>query len=67
MRMTMNISFPDDLYFLIRSRVDDGAFASTSEYIRALVRMDLERNGAGNRQRPTKMRIRRANDYRADL
>jgi hypothetical protein len=36
MRTTVNISFPDDLYLFIRDRVDAGAYASVSEYMRAL-------------------------------
>jgi Arc/MetJ-type ribon-helix-helix transcriptional regulator len=63
----MNISFPDDLYFLIHKRIDEGAYASASEYVRALVRDDLSRNGDARRRQPKRMTIRRANDHRADL
>ena len=54
MRTTINISFPNDLYVFVRERTDDGAYASTAEYIRALVREDRLRNAGKQRPRPKK-------------
>jgi len=66
MRITINISFPNDLYIFIRERALDGAYASTSEYIRALVRQDLVRSESKTgRSRPKRSIVRKANDYMA--
>jgi Arc/MetJ-type ribon-helix-helix transcriptional regulator len=66
MRITINISFPNDLYIFIRERALDGSYASTSEYIRALVREDRVRNeGKTERTRPRRSIARKANDYMA--
>jgi Arc/MetJ-type ribon-helix-helix transcriptional regulator len=63
MRRTINISFPDDLYIYIHERADDGAYASTSEYIRALVREERARSkGKAKRTRQSDLIIRKAND-----
>jgi Arc/MetJ-type ribon-helix-helix transcriptional regulator len=63
MKRTINISFPDDLYVYIQERADDGTYASTSEYIRALVREDRVRNeGKIKSTRQGDLVIRRAND-----
>ena len=67
MRRTINISFPNDLYVFVQDRAHDGAYASTSEYIRALVRADRERS-EGKAPRPAKeKRTRQANDYFRNL
>ena len=39
---TMNISLPDALRVAIEHRVEQGLFANSSDYIRDLVRRDLE-------------------------
>ena len=41
---TMNVSLPDDLKTYVDSRVDDGHYGSTSEYVRDLIRSDHERH-----------------------
>ena len=45
----MNISIPDKLKSWVESRVADGSYASSSDYVRDLVRQD-QRDGA-TRQR----------------
>ena len=45
----MNISIPDQLKTWVESRVTDGAYSSTSDYVRDLLRQD-QREGAA-RQR----------------
>ena len=40
---TMNVSIPDDLKNFVDSRVDNGNYASTSEYVRDLIRRDHDR------------------------
>jgi len=67
MRMTLNISFPDDLYLFIRERVETGAFASASEYIRTLVREDYTNSGGRTRQRPKLSGPRKAKDTMAEF
>lgn len=68
MRTILKIAFPNDLYCFVRERTEDGAYASTSEYIRALVREDrLRRAGSKSTPRPPKTSIRKANEYMADL
>jgi Arc/MetJ-type ribon-helix-helix transcriptional regulator len=63
MRTTLNISFPDDLYLFIRERVDTKGYASISEYIRALVRDDRDKNGIiAKRRRPSEPVPQRVND-----
>jgi antitoxin ParD1/3/4 len=39
---TMNISLPDSLRALVDEQVARGGFGSTSEYVRDLIRRDLE-------------------------
>ena len=39
---TMNISLPDQMKQWVESRMDTGRYANTSDYIRALVRLDQE-------------------------
>ncbi|WP_347304608.1 type II toxin-antitoxin system ParD family antitoxin (plasmid) [Croceibacterium sp. TMG7-5b_MA50] len=36
----MNISLPDPLRAFVQSRIDDGDYASTSDYVRDLIRRD---------------------------
>jgi Arc/MetJ-type ribon-helix-helix transcriptional regulator len=68
MRTTINISFPNDLYVFIRHRTAESAYASTSEYIRALVRADRERGPGGKRPRsPKHAVVRKANDVMAGV
>ena len=63
MRITINISFPNDLYIFIRERALDGGYASTSEYLRTLVRDDRDRIEAETgRTRPKRRIVRKAND-----
>ena len=66
MRTTLNMSFPDDLYLLICDRVRTEAYATTSEYIRALVREDLSKSGGRNRKRPKTSRARRMDEIMAE-
>jgi len=40
---TMNVSLPDDLRIYVDNRVDSAGFGSTSEYVRALIRRDRDR------------------------
>jgi Arc/MetJ-type ribon-helix-helix transcriptional regulator len=66
MRTTINISIPYDLGLFIRERVETGAFTSTSEYIRKLVREDYANCGGRTRERPKLSGPRRANDTIAE-
>ena len=38
----MNISLPDELKTLVDSRVTEGRFSNVSDYVRELIRKDLE-------------------------
>jgi Arc/MetJ-type ribon-helix-helix transcriptional regulator len=67
MRTTLNISFPDDLYLFIRERVETGAFASVSEYIRTMVREDYANSGGRTRERPKLSGPRKAKDLMVDF
>ena len=40
---TMNVSLPDELRAFVDDQVEDGRYGSTSEYVRALIRRDLDR------------------------
>jgi antitoxin ParD1/3/4 len=40
---TMNISLPDALKSFVEERVSEGGYGSTSEYMRELVRRELDR------------------------
>lgn len=40
---TMNVSLPDELRAFVDEQVEDGHYGSTSEYVRALIRRDLDR------------------------
>ena len=40
---TMNVSLPDDLKTFVDSRVNNGNYGSTSEYVRDLIRRDHDR------------------------
>jgi len=40
---TMNVSLPDELKSYVDEQVDDGAYGSTSEYVRDLIRRDRDR------------------------
>lgn len=40
---TMNVSLPDSLKSYVDDRVATGAFASSSEFVRALIRADQDR------------------------
>ena len=40
---TMNVSLPAELKSFVDERVGDGGFGSTSEYVRELIRRDLDR------------------------
>ena len=39
----MNVSLPDELRAFVDDQVEDGRYGSTSEYVRALIRRDLDR------------------------
>lgn len=43
---TMNVSLPDPMKTWIESRLKDGSFSNTSDYVRHLVRRDQERTQA---------------------
>lgn len=58
----MKISFSDDLYLFIREQTETGAYTSTSEYVRALVRDDYANNGGRKRKRPKFALPRRVRD-----
>ena len=40
---TMNVSLPDELRSFVDEQVDRGRYGSTSEYVRALIRRDQDR------------------------
>ncbi len=40
---TMNVSLPDELKAFVDQQVDGGAFGSTSEFVRALIRREQDR------------------------
>lgn len=40
---TMNVSLPDEMRSFVEDQVDAGRYGSTSEYVRALVRQDHDR------------------------
>jgi len=40
---TMNVSLPDQLKAFVEAQADRGAYGSTSEYVRDLIRRDQER------------------------
>jgi antitoxin ParD1/3/4 len=73
----MNVSLPDEMRAFVDEQVDGGRFGSTSEYVRALIRRDQDRqdlrklllDGAGSEPGPladdtyfTSLRGRLAND-----
>lgn len=39
----MNVSLPDELRSFVDAQVAEGAYGSTSEYVRELIRRDFER------------------------
>ena len=39
----MNVSLPDDLRSFVNAQVNEGNYGSTSEYVRELIRRDLDR------------------------
>jgi antitoxin ParD1/3/4 len=67
---TMNVSLPDELRSFVDEQVDRGRYGSTSEYVRALIRRDQDRqqlravllNGASSEPGPLADA-----DYFADL
>ena len=42
---TMNVSLPEELRSFVDEQVEGGGYGSTSEYVRALIRRDKERQG----------------------
>lgn len=40
---TMNVSLPDELKSYVDAQIGDGAYGSTSEYVRDLIRRDRDR------------------------
>ncbi|WP_108258435.1 type II toxin-antitoxin system ParD family antitoxin [Mangrovicoccus ximenensis] len=43
---TMNVSLPDTMKDWVETRMKDGKFANTSDYVRHLIRRDQERSEA---------------------
>ena len=43
---TMNVSLPDPMKTWIETRLEDGSFSNTSDYVRHLIRRDRERTQA---------------------
>jgi antitoxin ParD1/3/4 len=41
---TMNVSLPDEMRGFVEEQVDGGRYASSSEYVRALIRRDQDRH-----------------------
>lgn len=39
----MNVSLPDEMRSFVAAQVDEGRFGSSSEYVRALIRRDQDR------------------------
>jgi antitoxin ParD1/3/4 len=50
-RASMNISVPPDVRDRIADRVSEGGFGTASEYVRELVREDLERHAMDHLER----------------
>lgn len=40
---TMNVSLPDPMKAWVETRLNDGSFSNTSDYVRHLIRRDQER------------------------
>ena len=40
---TMNVSLPDEMRSFVEEQVDEGRFGSSSEYVRALIRREQDR------------------------
>ena len=40
---TMNVSLPDEMRSFVEEQVDGGRYGSSSEYVRALIRRDQDR------------------------
>jgi antitoxin ParD1/3/4 len=40
---TMNVSLPDEMRNFVEEQVDEGRYGSSSEYVRALIRRDQDR------------------------
>ena len=40
---TMNVSLPDPMRDYVQNRIDTGQYASVSDYVRDLIRRDMER------------------------
>ena len=40
---TMNVSLPDEMRSFVEEQVDAGRYGSSSEYVRALIRRDQDR------------------------
>ena len=43
---TMNVSLPDPMKEWVETRLEDGKFSNTSDYVRHLIRKDQERTDA---------------------
>ena len=67
MRKTMNISLSDELHAFVTERVNAGCYGSASEYIRTLLRRDRSELYEWNVVARPSVRVRRANEYLADL
>ena len=47
---TMNIALPESLKQFVQAQVNDGGYSSASEYVRELIRRDLQVKKAGLEQ-----------------
>jgi antitoxin ParD1/3/4 len=47
---TMNIALPESLKQFVQTQVNDGGYSSASEYVRELIRKDLQVKKAGLEQ-----------------
>jgi putative addiction module CopG family antidote len=57
---TMNVSLPDPMKEWVESRMKDGKFSNTSDYVRHLIRRDRNPDGGGRSQRrAAALRLRR--------
>ena len=48
----MNVSLPETLKDYVQERVAEGTFSNPSDYVRALIREDMKRQGRGATRHP---------------
>ena len=72
----MNISLPDQMKAWVESRSADGRYSNSSDYVRDLIRRDMERRGgqfvhdailAGYRDAAAGRVFASSGDFRADM